>query len=811
MSNTIIQIKRSTTSTVPGSLQPGELAFSGVSNQMYIGQPDGTGVSPPIAGAKYGYIENSTPGTSVSNAVLITDASGSLANLTVSGININGSVITGVATGISTGSNSQLATTYAIQSYVDTAVSSSSNGASNAAANAYANAVAYASSAATSAYNNAVSASAADATAKANTAYANAVATAASDASDKAANAYSNAVATAASDATSKADAAYSNAVSTAAADATDKAANAVSIAASAAASLYVPLAGGTVTGDLSVTGTTTVTAISANGSLGTAGAILASNGSSTYWATDADIATNVNATYVWTNSHTFGTAVTFGNSSVNTTVNSTFFTGTANNALFINGKAANTFYSKEWHVDGANGVDAANVAGTILAPFKTLTYALTRSGNTGEKIVVHQGIYTDNPVVSDLNIDIEGQSSFGSGVTYFPGTLTVNATSASGSVRIKGMLVNNFVHSGTAGVYLQDFQTRGALTKSSAGYLEIRNSDLQGWNFSGVTTISGNGYVNIYNTKIGTTSITNTAAIVTMQTIPSILAGGINATGGTIFLDKVIGVAASNTANIVATSGSSVIYITDSNFYTPAGTAGKIALNGFYSVKDVVYSEANSTFGTSLQSVSHFDNVHGLNSIRVANTFIANTTAVTFTGSAITATSADLSVRNATISGNLTVQGTVTTVDTATLTVKDPLIKLASGNATDTVDTGFYGQHGSTFSGLARIAASSNSSYGYYKLFTTSTEPTTTVATPTIDTLEAYLVSSGLVANSSAVSITANSTVSVSITANTLTLSTALDIGSGGTGRTTVGPAGSIMQSNGTHIVYADINGGIY
>jgi hypothetical protein len=86
------------------------------------------------------------------------------------------------------------------------------------------------------------------------------------------------------------------------------------------------------------------------------------------------------------------------------------------------------------------------------------------------------------------------------------------------------------------------------------------------------------------------------------------------------------------------------------------------------------------------------------------------------------------------------------------------------------------------------------------------------------------------LVANSSAVNITANSTVSVALTANTLSLSTALPATSGGTGQSTyavgdlliggagntlakltVGTDGKVLQSNGTSVVYADLDGGTF
>jgi len=72
------------------------------------------------------------------------------------------------------------------------------------------------------------------------------------------------------------------------------------------------------------------------------------------------------------------------------------------------------------------------------------------------------------------------------------------------------------------------------------------------------------------------------------------------------------------------------------------------------------------------------------------------------------------------TVAGNLTVNGTTTTVDTATLAVEDPLIALASGNnAADALDIGFYGLYDTSgsldlYAGLFRDADDS----GKWKLF---------------------------------------------------------------------------------------------
>lgn len=156
------------------------------------------------------------------------------------------------------------------------------------------------------------------------------------------------------------------------------------------------------------------------------------------------------------------------------------------------------------------------------------------------------------------------------------------------------------------------------------------------------------------------------------------------------------------------------------------------------------------------------------------------------------------------TISGNLTVSGTTTTINVSTLVVTDSLIQLAANNTnSDTLDIGFFGNYqvgGGTHehTGLFRDATD-----GRYKLFEGLTEsPSTTVdtgnATFSIATLQAYLLSGALSTNSTSVIITANSTVNVAITANSLSLGSALQVASGGTGRNTL-TAGAVLFGDGT------------
>ena len=107
------------------------------------------------------------------------------------------------------------------------------------------------------------------------------------------------------------------------------------------------------------------------------------------------------------------------------------------------------------------------------------------------------------------------------------------------------------------------------------------------------------------------------------------------------------------------------------------------------------------------------------------------------------------------TVTGDYTVNGDTTTVNTATLSVEDPLIILASGNnAADSVDIGMYGLYDTSgsqdlYSGLFRDASDS----GKWKLFKDNqAAPTTTVNTSgtgyAVGTLVANLEGSVTAAN---------------------------------------------------------------
>ena len=141
-----------------------------------------------------------------------------------------------------------------------------------------------------------------------------------------------------------------------------------------------------------------------------------------------------------------------------------------------------------------------------------------------------------------------------------------------------------------------------------------------------------------------------------------------------------------------------------------------------------------------------------------------------------------DVSFGSLSLSGNLIVSGTTTTLNTAVLQVADNFIELAdqqdsTNTFMDSVDSGIFVSTGNTsvsfYSGLARVASLSTNANPYFKIFSTSSDVNTSVidTLASVGTLQAFLDSGGFASNSSAVSLTANSTVSVNIVGNTLSL----------------------------------------
>jgi len=163
----------------------------------------------------------------------------------------------------------------------------------------------------------------------------------------------------------------------------------------------------------------------------------------------------------------------------------------------------------------------------------------------------------------------------------------------------------------------------------------------------------------------------------------------------------------------------------------------------------NLYYTDARSNSAIDARVTQSFVNALNVNAASVDNNSVAlgtkttgnyvatisgSTNEIEVSGSGSETASVTIGLPDdVTIAGNLTVNGTTTTVNSDTLSVTDPLIKLAKSNSgADSLDIGFYGLYDTSgsqdlYAGLFRDANDS----GKFKLFKDlQVEPTTTVNT---------------------------------------------------------------------------------
>jgi hypothetical protein len=230
-----------------------------------------------------------------------------------------------------------------------------------------------------------------------------------------------------------------------------------------------------------------------------------------------------------------------------------------------------------------------------------------------------------------------------------------------------------------------------------------------------------------------------------------------------------------------MGTNTAGFIMVADGTNFNPVAVSGDVTLASNGAVTIANTSVTNAMLAGSIANAKLSNS-----SITVADgsstTAISLGGTITFSGTSNEVTVGESSGTitvglpdDVTIAGDLTVNGDTTTVNTATLSVEDPLIKLASGNnSSDSLDVGFYGLYDTSssldlFAGLFRDANDS----GKFKLFKDlQAEPTTTVNTSgtgyTVATLVATLegnVTGNVTGNASGTAATVTGAAQANIT----------------------------------------------
>lgn len=804
MANNLIQIKRSNTSSTPGTtLYAGELAYSYSSNNLFIGAQTGISTAAvKIGGSKFGFLDNATQGSLTANAVQIMDANAFISNTFTSGLFVSSSIASPAANATAAlitsitpqanstqlgasagGSNNELVTSWAIKTYVDAKTS----------------------------------------------------------------------------------------------------------VAAINTAAAY------TWTGVQTFNANVVLGAgLSANNSYGTAGHVLHSNGTATYWAVDdnttydllavANTAANEgrarlsastaanddvlfigvddltvfsNATAVYidhnditrTNSTTGNTAPGYGGTftavdsittnarghvtgvntktvtmppSNNTTYDLAAVTNTAINAGLV--RLTDSALSNDtvtFTGTGGATVSSNSTHVIINSTDNNTTYDLTAVANTA----VNAGLLrlTDSALSNDtVTFTGTGSASVSSNATH----IVINATDTNETYVIKNIantIANQariqllpsvdptsnttavFVGGGTTTV---SANTTALLISSSDQFTGTVTSVASG---SGLTggTITGSGTLSV----LANSGITANATGVFVNAQTGLVA---NATGLYVnasyiatlsannadFLDGQHGSYYTNATNITtgtlpyAQLPANVAIWSNNNTFTGTQTFNDVTINGNTTLgnatTDVVRFVAQVNSAITASANVTYDLGTSTNywrDIRVGNVYA---TSGNFTG-------------NLSVGGNILVTGNLVTQNVSSVIISDPMIYLAGNNySSDLVDIGFAANYNNgsanVHTGLIRKAATDN-----YYLFVGSTQEldaNNTVNTTAVGfrsaTLYAFLNSGALTSSNTAVAITANSTISVTITANSVTLGTPLAATSGGTGQNSY-TAGQMLYATNT------------
>ena len=559
-------------------------------------------------------------------------------------------------------------------------------------------------------------------------------------------------------------------------------------------------------------------------------------------------------------------TFISVGNNSVNgsITTNSTaaYFTGTAytaNNALNL------------------GGVSVATLSGYADAAYtNSMADTLSRNGSyTGNNVIGGtntvfnsnvvfnansiSSTYANGSIKLAANTTADGVILSGNLTSFGAGQITHGASIAIGDPGLNGPGGNKrYASQGDTEIY----RTGANVYFSNSSLIQVGNNSTWANLNNGTLYLNGGGVSATVNSTVYSGTVTTACNALQLggvdasnyiQTSSSVtLSGNIYFTGSnSVFGDATTDLIKFNGTianNFIPSSNNTYTLGNTTNRWSALYVSGSTIYVGNSSIS--VDSSNSITFGGSNGIVVNTATVNTISGVSSSNLNITSNTVFSSAVSNIDATAATLRVAEIT-TGNLTVTGTLTTIDSVNIQVKDATFKLADAQSNtasyvDSLDFGIYGTYGNNssntnYSGIYRDHNSSNSSYAVWKVFASKTQPTDTIdgSSPSynLGALQAYLQPYGptgaFVANSTSVNITANSTFSVGITANSVSFTSALAATSGGTGvntyatgdilysgstnpsaltKLTIGSSGYVLQSNSIGLPqWATLDGGSF
>ena len=261
------------------------------------------------------------------------------------------------------------------------------------------------------------------------------------------------------------------------------------------------------------------------------------------------------------------------------------------------------TGYAYEVHVSQVDGNDTTG-DGSLLNPIATITKALTLVTAQRRVIVLHPGGYNESPTIAFGNVTLQTTELTG-GNTVLYGTLTIG-TAGSGA-RISGFSMNNLAITGTAQAYVSNCTINTNLTKSSSGYVEIINTEMQ---CTGGIQISGSNITLINGNKNVAVAVSNASAQVIIKGCNSVVTPSASA-GNLAIVDCIVTALGGNAITI--TGGLTTLTLANSQVLVQAGNnVAPISVAGIYSIFNTIYDKPSSTLtGISTNSIDYFQFVN--------------------------------------------------------------------------------------------------------------------------------------------------------------------------------------------------------
>jgi hypothetical protein len=260
--------------------------------------------------------------------------------------------------------------------------------------------------------------------------------------------------------------------------------------------------------------------------------------------------------------------------------------------------------YASEIHVSDSDGNDTFD--GSLIAPVKSITQALTLIASTRKTVVIHGGTYTESPSITTTGTVI---------TTYAPafsltgdpikiiGTLSTNTSCSINGIEIQNLSITT--PSGLGNVNIVNCSITSTLTKSSnADYTLLRFCDIASAN------ITGGGIVAIFGGNPNYVTVNNATAGVIIKAaapISPIL------TAGSMQLVDCSVISAPSATYGYTTAAGTVTALTNSQFLNSGLTfVSPISLGGNYQIYNCIYNKTASSFtGTSLNAVTQFQYIN--------------------------------------------------------------------------------------------------------------------------------------------------------------------------------------------------------